>query len=667
MPERSTHHRADIQGLRAVASLLVACYHVWPGGVSGGVDVFFVITGFLVVPGMVDAIARRGARGAGSAIARAMLRQLPMAGVVLVAVAIAVLLLWPTGLRGPLLLDVIASAMWWENWLLVERSTRYIAAGVLPSPLQHMWATSVHVQVLVAFAVIVLVASIVARRVRRPRLVVAVVATTTVLSFWWASIHVLVAPDAAYFDAAARAWEIGVGALAGIAARSVVLSTTVGSMLGIAGIALVLVAGPLSPLGDSPGVITLVPVAGATCLLLAGTTPTGVVARALAWRPLAWLGGLAWGTYLWCWPLLIVWRLIAPDRASLHAVVDGVAIIAAAIAASWASTRIIAAVDRVARWRPSRLATPLAVAAAGALLLAGLATPPPGPTPSFQTVADVQRAIDDTIATGTFDGTERLGDSSLAAAWMLDDCLDVDAESADRCAYGPVDAAIEIAVVGDSHALAWLPGLTAALPHARFQLLTAGQCPFSNVSALTDGQTWQRCQDHVAWATSMILDGPPDLVVVAGGLHYIGDVTADGTSRLDPSLAMRAFADGTVDRLRPLLEADIPALWLDGPMPNVATASCAAPIAIEPRVDRCTIDGSSHLAGRFGAFSAAAAGIDGLELVDQRPWWCSATDGRCPVTIAGVPVTADGSHISSELSRALAPLLEPELLAALRR
>ncbi|GAA2171929.1 acyltransferase family protein [Agrococcus versicolor] len=658
-----------MQGLRAIACLLVAAYHVWPGRISGGVDVFFVITGFLVIPGIVQAIDDRGVPAAWRAIGRAIARQLPMAGLVLAVVGLGVLTLWPTFSRGTIALEVLASATWWQNWLLVDRATDYLATGTTPSPLQHFWATSVHVQVVVALVALVLATTLVARRMGRPTgaAVVAVLSVASLLSFWWAQLHVLAEPSAAYFDSVARLWEFGVGALVGLGASRARLTSRARTALGLLGLLLVLLAGRLSHLGDQPGAITLVPVAGALAILLAGTAPGGLAGRLLSWRPLVALGGLSWGLYLWCWPILVGYRLLAPERASTQPLLDGILLIVAAGVASWASTRLIARIDRLGRWRPSRVSTPLVAMAAVVLVATGgsLASPAPA-VAGVASVQDAQARIEATIAEGEYPGTEWLGADAQAPEWVVDDCLDVDRERADRCTYGPEDASLHVAVVGDSHAISYLPGLRAALPDARVEVLTRGMCAFSTVSSRGGEDHWATCQAHADWATQRVLDGPIDLVVLANGLQNLDDATDDGVEAIEPSEALARMAEGTVERLAPLVDAGLPVLWLDGAPPNSAYASCALPASTESVAQRCTVARLDHMAARAHAFSAAAAFEPSITVVDQSGWWCSIERGLCPVTIDGMPVTADGNHLTWMLSTAYAPLLAREVEVALR-
>ncbi|SDH86184.1 acyltransferase family protein [Agrococcus jejuensis] len=648
--------RPDVEGMRAVASLLVAIYHVWPGRVSGGVDVFFVVAGFLLVPPLVAAIADRGPRAAASTVRRAIVRQLPLAGLVLGVVTLAVLTLWPPHLRRGVLLDVLSAATWTINWRLVDRSTDYLAQTATASPVQHLWATSVQLQATIALVLVVLAAALVGARAGARRRVLAAVGCVGLASFAWAQVHVALEPDAAYFDTAARLWEPAVGALAGLLAPSLRLASVARTALAGAGIALVLGAGALSTLGAYPGAIALVPVAGAVAVLVAGAAgaPT-VVARALGWRPLVVLGGLSWGLYLWSWPLLVAYRLMAPDRASATPLVDGLLLVAGGVALAWLSQHVLHGLDLLARWRPSRLLAPVAAAATlVAVVTVGAASPASAHVARIDSPAAAQAAIDATLAGASFAGTEAIGSASQAPEWVVDDCLDAGPDRADRCVYGPADATLDVAVVGDSQAISWMPALRLGLPDARIQVLTMGSCAFSTVTTDVPDIARDACAAHGDWATERLLADPPDLVVVANGLRSERLVDADGV--VPAGAGPIAAAAGTAERLAPLADAGARILWLDAPPPFASLAACATPHALESATARCTVDGTA-LDARVDALAAASATLPGTTFVDARDWLCADDSAVCPATIDGMLVTADGSHLSWMASQALAPLV----------
>src|ERR1700753_2047538 len=138
--------RAEIEGLRAVAALLVAVFHIWMGRVSGGVDVFFVVSSFLITIGLLSQAERIGRIEYRKFWGRLARRLLPVAYLVLCCVGIAAVLLMPKSRWKGAIEQVAASAIYLENWLLAHHSVDYLAQHQAPSPVQHFWAMSVQGQ-----------------------------------------------------------------------------------------------------------------------------------------------------------------------------------------------------------------------------------------------------------------------------------------------------------------------------------------------------------------------------------------------------------------------------------------------------------------------------------------------------------------------------------------
>lgn len=205
--------RTDIEGLRAVAAILVAVYHIWLGRVSGGVDVFFVIAGFLVTGTLLRQLERTGRISAGSYLGRLMVRLLPNALTVLLAVGVATVLLFPVTRQADVMREIVASALYVENWQLIANSVDYLARDAGDSPVQHFWAMSIQGQFYLIWLALALLATYVgARYAARPRLTV-LIALVTAVSFGCSVVMTWLDQPVAYFHTATRAWEFGVGGL----------------------------------------------------------------------------------------------------------------------------------------------------------------------------------------------------------------------------------------------------------------------------------------------------------------------------------------------------------------------------------------------------------------------------------------------------------------------
>ncbi|WP_017598777.1 acyltransferase family protein, partial [Nocardiopsis lucentensis] len=360
--------RPEIEGLRAVAVVLVAVYHVWFGRVSGGVDVFLLLTGFLITGSLVRALERDGRIGFVAFWSRLARRLTPAALTVLAATLVATFLWLPSARWASVLAEVRAAALYHENWALATASVDYLARDAAPSPIQHFWSLSIQGQFYVVWPVLLALTALVATRARLALRTALLTVTVTVFAVSLAySVWITGTNQAwAYFDSGARAWELALGAILALAVTRIRLPSAVRVPMGWAGLAVLIGCGALLPVATLfPGYVALVPTGAAVLVILAGTTGSPFGAdRLLTWRPLMRLGSLSYAFYLWHWPILICY-LHLTDRI-LATPTGGALVLALSLALAWATSR---AVEDGVQWltrAPSR-ATPvwsLGVAAA---------------------------------------------------------------------------------------------------------------------------------------------------------------------------------------------------------------------------------------------------------------------------------------------------------------
>ncbi|WP_454196571.1 acyltransferase family protein [Nocardia sp. Marseille-Q1738] len=477
--EKDSGYRHDLDGLRGVAIALVVAFHVWFGRVSGGVDVFLVLSGFFFTGSLL-----RGAESTGAVLvlrtARRLARRLlPALVTVLAAVVAATILLRPFTQWGEIAAQTLASLLYYQNWYLALSWSDYLAADPSVSPLQHLWSMAVQTQFYLAALLGVALAARLCRRFAGPaalRPVLAIVlAAGAVASFVYAAHGTAVHQGWNYYDSFARTWELLAGALLAVAAPWLSPPRLVRVAAAVLGAVGVLTCGWLIDGADRfPGPAALVPVGAAVALIVAGSNlPAG--ARPLPNRLLGApgavrLGALAYALYLWHWPILIC--VLARTGTATVGLVGGLGVIAASLLLASLTNRFVEEPLR----RRSADRTPARTSRTGRLVAAL------GLTVLTVSVSEqVVTRINPPEAVGLLDpmhypGAEALVNGASAPPVRMrptvyeapadlayparDGCIaDWDTRDVITCTYGDADAHRTVAVVGSSHAEHWVPAL----------------------------------------------------------------------------------------------------------------------------------------------------------------------------------------------------------------
>ncbi|WP_057914051.1 acyltransferase family protein [Peribacillus muralis] len=335
--------RPEIEGLRVVAALLVAVYHIWFNRVSGGVDVFFVISGFLITTSIVSTINRTGDFRFRPYVTKLMKRLLPSVFFILAIVLILSWFLLPKSILDKTIHEVFASMFFYQNWQLAFSSTDYLDSSQMKTPVEHFWALSIQGQFyiiwfLVFTFVLILIKKYKLTKVKK--LINTILGILFVSSFIYSIYLTTVNQPWAYFITMTRVWEFALGSLLCINLSSIKINKYVATVIGWLGLIGLILTGIVFNVSEMfPGYIALWPMTCALFIVLSGTCDTRFgIKRFLGSPVMVKLGGIAFGIYLWHWVLLEFYRYNVQDTPGF---IVGCIIIISSIVLSFLMTKFI--------------------------------------------------------------------------------------------------------------------------------------------------------------------------------------------------------------------------------------------------------------------------------------------------------------------------------------
>ncbi|GIF18583.1 peptidoglycan/LPS O-acetylase OafA/YrhL [Actinoplanes tereljensis] len=655
LPGRS--FRPDIEGLRAIAVLLVVAAHTGVPFLSGGyvgVDVFFVISGFLITSLLLREAEQTGRISVPRFYARRAMRLLPAAAVVLITTLVAARLFLPLTRLGEFCKDALAAAGYVANLRFAEAGTDYLRADQSPSPFQHFWSLAVEEQFYLVWPLLILLSAYLWKR-RRP--LVAVLAVVVVVSFTLSVTETARSAPWAYFGPHTRAWELGAGALLALAAGRIPRHP----LLGWAGLAAILTAAVI--FDDStayPGWLALLPVAGAVAMIAAASSGAG---RLLGLAPMQAIGRLSYGWYLWHWPVLLIVPTSVWWQKALLAV--------GALGLAWITYRLVENPLRHRRWPMWQGAGFSAAVAAVALLLAFLphdveaggrradlrATLASAADPA----AELARTIDASRKMGALPAnlTPKLTKAARdrPRVWDIGCHADTPVTTApEGCVFGDPNGRETVVLYGDSHAAQWFPAMEklAIARHWRLVELTKSSCTAADLAVWHDTlkRAYTECLAFHRSALARIGRLKPARVVIGSSFNYRPAVPATDVAGQWRAAWDRTFAQLEARGARVSAIADTP--YMGGPVPE-----CLAEPANAGHAGNCTRSLRSALRGpEQREVFLAYAGRPRTTVINPITWFCTDV---CPPVVGNLLVYRDSNHMTTTYSAALAPLLGAQL------
>ncbi len=661
-PRPQKEFRPEIEGLRAVAALLVAVFHIWLHRVSGGVDVFFVVSGFLITTGLMTQVARDQRVDFLAFWSRLAQRLIPSAMLVLLTVIVASFFFLPQSRWKDTIQHVAASASYTENWLLAFRSVDYLAQHQATSPLQHFWALSVQGQFYLIWPFVLAASWALARRMGAAwtRVLCAIVLLLFCASLAFSIGFTHKNQPFAYFHPFARLWEFCTGALLALVRPHLKLARGLRLALGWAGLIAILSCGFLFQVSRVfPGYAALWPVLAGAAVIAAGSGYGGLgTDRWLASKPMVYLGSISYAIYLWHFPLLIFVQVWETPRA-LHPV-QQIGILLAAIGLAALSTRWVETpLRKLAARRRSGIASWRVPFACALPALAGLVVW----SAAYLHVrrADPSRIVADSarypgarafihrhaqpVATRVLPNPTMV---EFDREYLPDDCNQGDDSAVPvPCVLTGEKNGFTVAIVGGSHSSQWNPALVEIARASGWRLISFAKsnCPFY----LGEDVGSKLAPWCPAWNRSTLAQ----LIALKPQVVFTTSTRLIDGTELVPQGYMRAWQALRTTGTRIIALRDNPSFEFD-------VSACVELHGAED--PRCSLRRAELLAERSPTDSLRES-IHHVKFIDLSDYFCYAD--QCPPVAGNVLIYRHMNHVTSTYVRTMTPMLSDAFKQAL--
>jgi peptidoglycan/LPS O-acetylase OafA/YrhL len=668
-PDRNRTFRPDIEGLRAIAVLLVLLDHAGMTQFSGGyvgVDVFFVLSGFLITGLLLKEVRETGGISIQRFYARRARRLLPAATLVLIVTVVLSYEVFGQLRANRVAEDARWAALFASNFRFIQQGTDYLGAQQEPSPLQHFWSLAVEEQFYFVWPLLILLLASVAKGISMRLKLGVALSLIIVASFAYSVQLTSVDRTTAYFSPLPRASELAAGAmLAVIAPWLLKIPRTVGVIASWSGIAIVLWAAVTYDAHTVfPGAAVSIPVAGALLAVAGGTiAPGGGAEVFLRQAPMQWTGKISYGIYLWHWPVILLAAGYAGRELSVQ---ENLLLYVPAIAIAAVTFSVLEDPVRSAkslRTRPAFVSVGLGILLVATSFGTASAMMDAHQLPDEKTNDQITIEVPSTagvlraVASGA-DVTDWPEQPKRVTNEAYSDKCDVTRRdtTSTLCEFGDLKSDRTVVMFGDSHAAMWIPALDRIGTDNSWKViqLTKPGCvaPDLQIWSNSLGREYAECDQWRDWAVDQIARIHPDVLLVtsAGKGIYLadgGNPTQDG---LDD-----AWGDGlgaTLDAVTP--HAGRVVVIGDMAYPAQPGIDCLTEHAGDASACNTPVD--KAVLATHNQVEQQTAQAHGAQYIDIIPWFC--TQETCPAVIGGLTVHRDALHINENyavfLSSALA-------------
>ena len=643
--------RQDLEGLRGLAILLVVAYHARVPGFTGGyvgVDVFFVLSGYLITSLLVQKFDATGRIHFAEFYAGRARRLLPAAAIVLSTTVLVSRFVYAPFEQQNFTGTAVATAAYVSNMWFTTESLNYWAPDSAANPFLHTWSLSVEEQFYLVWPLLLAAALYFGHSRSRRRRLAVIMGVAATVSFAASVRLTTVAQPLAFFSSPARAWEFAVGGLGALFTAQVQQRDgRFASVLAWTGLAAI--CGSAVWFGETtafPGIAALAPVVGTVVVLTqASTAAPGSHTRILSGPLPQWFGRLSYSWYLWHWPVLLIVGAVA---GSTRFRIRGAAM-ALALLLAWVTFLCVEHPIRSSKALARRPRLSLGLAAGVTAISLSVAW-------HARTLAarDSDTPVQRSLASAREDG----GPTGCLLGTMQSTLID--------CAVGDTNAGTTIVLFGDSHAFQWLPAMEpiAKERHWKLVALTKAACPAAAIEPFDTvlGRPYVECTQ---WRTAAIdrIKALHPLAVVMASSSRLSAADSRGVPR---AATADQWFTGTLDTVSTFRAAGLTTvLMADTPWPEFEVPACLGRAAWNPSLSwhGCSFERDTALKPAFyAAETRAISRTPGASMIDLNDGVCDAS--VCQPTRGEVVVYRDTNHLTATFARSLAPRLAAMLDAA---
>ncbi len=669
----ASHFRPDVEGLRAIAVGMVLLYHIgvgWASGGFAGVDVFFVISGFLITGQLAKEVERTGSISLLDFYSRRAKRLFPAAALVLATTALLAAWLLPSTRWTEVGGDIFASAAYFINWQLAARSVDYLAEDSVASPVQHFWSLAVEEQYYIVWPALLVITLLAFRRVGKSKALWATIAGVALPSLCYSIYLTQTEPGPAYFSTLTRMWELAIGAAVALGAAAWArIPARIAQIVGWTGVAAIVAALLLINTNTPwPSYSAALPTLGAAAVIVGGYAAgnRGPVAL-LGTRGFCWVGAISYSLYLWHWPMIEFAKVRTGVDMLTPIVAAGV--VALSMLLAWITLKFV---ENPIRFSTNMNANPRYALSTGANFsligaVAGLAlvayTSIDGAGTSVAggeaRVALGAKALRMDAPRGDPAGrpTDHVDWYTPAAAQAVrdipqayeDDCqLSVEETTPKTCIYGKPDGKTTVAVVGDSKIVQWMPALELLAHQHEWKILLHGKssCGFHSRPLTLNGKPYTQCTEwNRAVLDRLLTQDKPDFLITSHGRG----------SRQANEKEVAALLEWWT----PLAAQGTKIIAIaNNPNPRGNVYECVA----ENPEQLTTCAFPRNTGSGTASLEAASRALPGASFINMNDAICP--DKLCAPIIGNVLIYRQGSHVTRTYIESMAPRLDSELRTA---